>query len=116
MAVQRRWDGEERPVTRAEAPLGDLVRDLGQEGVELVRQEINLAKLEIKEATSRIASGAIGAAVWSGLAFIGGLALTACLILLIGMALDGAYWAGALIVGGVFVLLGGLLAWSSIKK
>ncbi len=64
MAVQRRWDREERPVTRAEAPLGDLIRDLGQDGAELVRQEINLAKLEIKEALSRITSGAIGAALW----------------------------------------------------
>lgn len=116
MAVQRRWDGEERPVTRAEAPLGDLIRDLGQDGAELVRQEINLAKLEIKEATRRITSGAIGTAVWAGLAFVGGLALTAFLILLIGMALDGAYWAGALIVGAVFVLIGGLMARRSINK
>lgn len=116
MAVQRRWDREERPVTRAEAPLGDLIRDLGQDGAELVRQEINLAKLEIKDAVGRIASGAIGAALWAGVALVGGLALTACLILLIGMALDGAYWAGALIVGGVFVLVGALAARHSIKK
>jgi len=116
MAVQRRWDREERPVTRAEAPLGDLIRDLGQDGAELVRQEINLAKLEIKEALSRITSGAIGAALWTGVALVGALALTTCLILLIGMALDGAYWAGALIVGAVFVLVGALLAWRSVKK
>ena len=103
-------------MTRAEAPLGDLIRDLGQDGVELVRQEINLAKLEIKESVSRIASGAIGAALWAGVALVGGLALTACLILLIGMALGGAYWGGALIVGAVFVLLGGLMAWRSVNK
>jgi len=116
MAVQRRWDREERPVTRAEAPLGELIRDLGQDGAELVRQEINLAKLEIKEAAGRITSGAIGAGLWGGVALVGGLALTACLILLIGMALGGAYWAGALIVGAVFVLVGALMAWRSVKK
>ncbi|HEX7089297.1 MAG TPA: phage holin family protein [Longimicrobiales bacterium] len=116
MAVQRRWDGEERREAQAEAPLGSLIRDLGQDGAALVRQEINLAKLEFKEAIGQITSGAMGAAIWAGLALVGGLALTACLILLIGMALDGAYWAGALIVGAVFVLVGGLLAWRSVKK
>src|SRR5690606_11040325 len=116
MAVQRRWDREERPVTRAQAPIGDLIRDLGQDSVDLVRQEINLAKLEIKESVSQITRGAIGAALWGGIALVGGLALTACLILLIGMALDGAYWAGALIVGAVFVLLGALMAWRSVNK
>jgi uncharacterized membrane protein YqjE len=116
MAVQRRWEGEERREAQAGAPLGSLIRDLGQDSAALVRQEINLAKLEFKEAIGRITSGAAGAAIWAGLALVGGLALTACLILLIGMALDGAYWAGALIVGAVFVLLGGLLAWRSVKK
>ena len=116
MAVQRRWDREERPVTRAQAPIGDLIRNLGQDSVDLVRQEINLAKLEIKESVSQITRGAIGAALWGGIALVGGLALTACLILLIGMALDGAYWASALIVGAVFVLLGALMAWRSVNK
>lgn len=116
MAVQRRWDGEERHVPRAREPLGDLIRDLGQDGTELVRQEINLARIEIKEAAGRIGSGAAGAVVWAGVALIGALALTAFLILVIGNALDGAYWAGALIVGAVFVLLGGLMAWRSVKK
>jgi uncharacterized membrane protein YqjE len=116
MAVQRRGDGVERRGPQTEAPLGSLIRELGQDGATLVRQEINLAKLEFKEAIGRITSGAAGTAIWAGLAFVGGLALTACLIMLIGMALDGAYWAGALIVGAVFVLLGGLMAWRSVKK
>jgi uncharacterized membrane protein YqjE len=89
----------------------DLVVDLSQQASALVRQEIELAKLELEEMAK--AAGA-GAAALAG-ALVGGLlalgSLTACLIL----ALDGLMpnWLAALVVAVawaalalVFVLIG----------
>ena len=55
-------------------------------------------------------------AIGAGLAAAGGLALTAFLILVIGNILNGAYWAGALIVGVLFLLVGALIARSGINN
>lgn len=118
MAVERRIDGESRriPGQAEPASIGALINQLADDSRELVRQEINLAKLEMKESAGHIASNIARAAIWGGVAAVGGLALTAFLVIVIGNALGGAYWAGALIVGVVFLLVGGLLARSAMKK
>lgn len=97
------------------ASMGDLLRQLANESGDLMRQEVNLAKLEMKETASQMAQDGVKLGVALGLAAVGGLALTAFLILVIGNLLDGAYWAGALIVGALFLLIGGLLARNAIN-
>jgi len=94
---------------------GDLLKRLGQNSAELIRGEMNLAKLEMKENISAYAGDAVKIGVGLALASVGGLALTAFLVLVIGNLLNGAFWAGALIVGGVFLLIGGIIAYSGIK-
>lgn len=118
MALERRIDGESRHIPRQTetASIGTLFKQLADESRDLVRQEINLAKLEMKESTGHIASNAVQTAIWGGIAALGGLALTAFLVIIIGNALGGAFWAGALIVGVVFLLVGGLMAWRAAKK
>ncbi|HEX7117256.1 MAG TPA: phage holin family protein [Longimicrobiales bacterium] len=100
---------EYRPDHQREG-FADLLRELAGESAALVRQEANLARLEMKETASAIARDAVRIGIAIGLAAAGGLALTAFLVLVIGNLLNGAYWAGALIVGALFLLIGGLMA------
>ncbi|NLE81656.1 MAG: phage holin family protein, partial [Rhodococcus sp.] len=98
------------------ASITDLLRQLASESGNLVRQEMNLAKLEIKDTASQFARDGVKLALGAGLAATGGLALTAFLILVIGNILNAAYWAGALIVGVLFLLVGALIARSGINN
>lgn len=119
MATERpndRFDGPERrlrPVEEEESIQG-RVKNLAQDSADLVRQEVNLAKLELRELGRQLAQDAVQIGIAVGVLAVGGLALTAFLILLVGLLLDGAYWAGALIVGAVFVLVGAILAKNAV--
>jgi uncharacterized membrane protein YqjE len=79
-----------------EQPIGELLKQLATETTTLVRQELDLAKAEMREKGKKAGPGfgMIGAA--GGVALLALGALTACLIL----ALDGAMpnWLAALIV------------------
>ena len=79
-----------------EQPIGELLKQLASETTTLVRQELDLAKAEMREKGKKAGPGfgMIGAA--GGVALLALGALTACLIL----ALDGAMpnWLAALIV------------------
>jgi hypothetical protein len=96
-------DGELRDRSTAE-----LVKQLSAQAGVLVRQEIQLAKTEIREKAVEggIALGAFVAAAVAGLLALG--ALTAFLVL----ALDGAMpsWAAALCVTGAWALVAAALA------
>jgi uncharacterized membrane protein YqjE len=83
-----------------EQPIGELLKQLASETTTLVRQELDLAKAEMREKGKKAGPGfgMIGAA--GGVALLALGALTACLIL----ALDGAMpnWLAALIVAVVY--------------
>jgi uncharacterized membrane protein YqjE len=83
-----------------EQPIGELLKQLAGETTTLVRQELELAKSEMREKGKKAGPGfgMIGAA--GGVALLALGALTACLIL----ALDGAMpnWLAALIVAVVY--------------
>src|ERR1051326_4644934 len=90
--------------------VGALLRDLAEGGVDLVRNDIRLARIETVEALNGIGRGSAIVATASVLALLGGLALLAGLILLIGdqwLPRD-LYWLGALIV---VVITGALAGW-----
>lgn len=113
--ITPRREPELRPVHREREGFTDLLRQLADETASLVRQEVNLARLEMKETASAFAKDAVRLGIATGLVAAGALALTACLILVVGNLLNGAYWAGALIVGAVLLLIGGLMARSAVK-
>ena len=98
-----------------EPSLGELFRELATESSTLIRQEIKLAKMELTQAATRAALDATWLSVWTVVALLGGLALTAAAVIGLGI-LIGSYWLSALIIGGVLVLLGGLAAWGYFKK
>jgi Putative Actinobacterial Holin-X, holin superfamily III len=92
-----------------EAPLGEVLAQTAQDASDLFRQEVALAKAEVKEKGQQLGAGAgmlAGAAV-VGLAALG--AFTAWLILLIGGWLDSYTW-GAIIVTLLWAVVAGILA------
>jgi uncharacterized membrane protein YqjE len=99
-----------------EPSMADLVRQLAADSSALVRQEVALAKLEVREYASHAArqSAAVGAGV--GMAAAGGLALTAFLVIGLGVLLGGLYWLSALIVGVMFLAAGYVLVRRGIQQ
>jgi hypothetical protein len=95
--------------------LPDLVRQLTDDSKRLVKDEVQLAKLEAGEATRRAAKGAM----WMGLAFgvgvIMAVALTVALATGIG-ELAGNMWVGALLTGVIEIGLGVWLLKRGISK
>lgn len=101
----------ERPVDgpAGEASLGDLFKQLAQDSATLVKQEVTLAKAEMRENLRSAGKDAAMIAVGGGLLLVGLLVLTAFLVAALGDLLDN-YWLAALIVGLVYVVVGGVLA------
>ncbi len=98
----------------ADRPIGELLRELGDEISTLVRQEIALAKVEIAEKTkpALASAGMFGGTALLGLGAFG--ALTTCLIALIALKVD--VWIAALIVAVVYGLAAYVLAQTGKKK
>jgi uncharacterized membrane protein YqjE len=101
--------------TSDDPALGDLFRQLAQDSATLVRQEMTLAKAELKSNVKSVARDAVMMGVGGVLALIGTLVLLAAVVVAVGDALDN-YWLGALIVAALFLIVGGLLAMSNLKK
>jgi uncharacterized membrane protein YqjE len=97
-----------------EPGLGDLLKQLAQDSATLVRQEMALARAEMKENLRATARQAAMVAVGGLVALVGVLVLIAFLVTAISDALDEP-WAGPLIVGGIFLLVGALLAMRAMK-
>ena len=98
----------------ADRPIGQLLRELGDEISTLVRAEIALAKAEIAEKVKPAAAsaGMFGGTALFGLGAFG--AATAFLIALIALALP--VWAAALIVTVVYGVVALVLAQTGKKK
>ncbi len=91
-----------------ERPTGDLLKQLSDQTTTLVKQEIELAKLELQEKGKKagVGAGMFGGAGALGLYALG--ALTATIILALATFLPG--WVAALIVTVVYGAIAGVLA------
>ena len=91
-----------------ERPIGELVKDLSSQTSTLVRQEIELARAELKQKGKLAGKGAgmLGGAALAGLLALG--ALTAALIALLDEAM--ATWVAALIVMALWAIVAAVLA------
>lgn len=106
MEPNRRMEREHRD--GREPSTGDLVGRLGEQVSRLVRDELALAKAELRDkgrraGTGAALGGAAGVLAWFGLAALlvaGGAALALVL----------PVWAAALIVGAALLLIAGILA------
>ena len=91
-----------------ERPVGELVKDLSEQTRTLMRQELQLARLELTEKGKRAGVG-LGMFGGTGLfAFYAFGALTACFVLALDTAMTG--WLAALIVAAVYAAIAGVLA------
>lgn len=97
--------------------VGDLVRELSEETVTLIRQEVELARAEVAEKVGRLGAGAALLAVAGVIGFVGFAVLTAAAVA--GLALVFELWLAALILGAVymaFALLAGALGFALVKR
>jgi uncharacterized membrane protein YqjE len=104
---------EARGTPGAEPSLGELFKRLTTDTSELVRQELSLARAEVREAGSAVARDGTKIGIGAGLALCGALALTAFLVIALGDLLNN-YWLGALVVGLALLAVGGVLARNAV--
>jgi hypothetical protein len=83
------------------AGIPDLIRDLADDSKRLVRDEVQLAKLETKDSVRRASKGALWVALAFGIGVVSLVALTLLLVTLIGRLANNHMWVGALVTGVV---------------
>jgi Putative Actinobacterial Holin-X, holin superfamily III len=102
------------PVGVDDSSVPELMRQLSDQTVSLVRQEVDLAKAEFAAKGKRagLGAGLFGGASVFGLYALG--ALVACAILALSLVMSG--WLAALIVAAVLGLIAGVLALVGTKN
>jgi hypothetical protein len=109
-----RGRGVHGDTTNGRGGLLDLVRSLAEDVGVLVRQEIDLAKMEVGHTARRLAADSAWIATGAAVAAVGGLCLVVALALGLGVLL-GSYWLGTLITGVVLMALGGAFAFKGLR-
>jgi hypothetical protein len=89
-----------------EPGLVPLIRSLANDTATLVRQEVELVKIEVKHTAKRVVIDSVWIATGGAIAAVGALCLVLAMALGLG-ALLGSYWLGTLITGLFLVLVGG---------
>jgi uncharacterized membrane protein YqjE len=93
--------------SRDDRSLGELFSELSRQTSTLIRQEVALAKAEIKEKGSEVGKDVGMMAAGGLLAYAGLLALIATIIIILAEFMD--WWLSALIVSIVVLGIGGML-------
>lgn len=87
-----------------DAGIPDLIRRLTDDSKRLVADEVRLAKLELGENIHAGARGALWLTLAFGIGVVGLTALTIFAATLIGQAVNGHMWVGAIVVGVLEVI------------
>jgi len=104
------------PELRQERSIGELFGQLTQDMTLLVRQEVQLARTEMTEKLSRFTTNLISVGAGGFVAYLGGLALMAALILAVrDLANISLAWS-ALIVGGILAIVGYVMLQRGMKE
>lgn len=93
----------------SDVPIGELLKRFGQDAGTLVKQEITLAKLELRESAKSLAKDAGKIGVAAGLGLFGAFAFLAFVIVGLGDLINN-YWLSALIVAVLLLGAAALLA------
>jgi len=94
---------------QSKASLGELVAGMAQDVSSLVRNEIELAKAELRESARRGAAGTGLLVVAVGLLLMTWLLLTFAAVYGLAAGTGLALWASFLIVGGIYLLVAAIL-------
>jgi uncharacterized membrane protein YqjE len=100
---------------QAEPQVRDLLKQLAADSTELVRGEVALAKLEMRDTARELAVDSAKLGIAIGIALSGGLILLAAIVIGFGHLLGERFGLAALIVGTILLLGGGLLARAGIR-
>jgi len=92
-----------------ETAIPNLIRSLADDSKRLASDEVRLAKLELQDSARVAATGSIHIALAIAFGIVAAVALTVLAVTAISAALGRNYWAGALIVGAVEAMGGGVL-------
>ena len=102
-------------LVREEPHVRDLLKQLAGDGSELIRNEMALAKLEMREMARELAADSAKVGMAIGIALSGALVLLAAAVIGLGHVLDGRFGLAALIIGVVMLAAGALLATAGMK-
>lgn len=108
MAELSRRSAEERSI-------GELFGALSQDVALLVRQEAQLAKTEMQQKLSNVTRDLVALATGGVVALVGGLALTAALILFLIHPIGLTPWLAALLVGALMGTIGWVMLQRGLK-
>ena len=103
----------QQQLAKEERSIGDLFTELAGETSTLVRQEIDLARVELTQKASEIGKNVAWLSVGGVVGLVGVLAVTAALILLLSKFIDP--WIAAVLVGGAFLIAAGVMVMSALK-
>ncbi len=101
--------------TAEERSIGELFGELSQDVGLLVRQEAQLAKTEMQQKLSKVTTDLVSLASGGVVALVGGLALTAALILFLIDPIGLKPWLAALLVGAAMGIVGWVLLQRGLK-
>ena len=101
--------------TAEERSIGELFGELSQDMALLVRQEAQLAKTEMQTKLSRVTGDLVSLAAGGVVALVGGLAVTAAIILLLIDPIGVKPWLAALIVGALLGIVGWVMLQRGLK-
>jgi hypothetical protein len=104
------------PELREERSIGELFGQLSQDMTLLFRQEVQLARTEMSDKVSRLATNLVSVAAGGFVAYLGGLALVAALILAIRDLANISLALSALIVGAVLAVIGYVMLQRGMKE
>lgn len=99
--------------TQTQPTIGELFGELTRETGTLIRQQMELARLELSQRVSRLGRGLTRVVIGGALATGGLLAIVAGIVLAV-TALGVPAWVSALVVGAVLALVGYVLAQQAI--
>ena len=94
----------------------DLARHLGTDAKRLIEDEVQLAKLELKDGVHRAGRGGIWLGAALGTTVVVLVAFTIFLVAAVGRAINGHYWVGAFLTAAVELVVGYLLIKRGLKS
>lgn len=103
----------QQQLAKEERSIGELFTELAGETSTLVRQEIDLARVELTQKASDIGKNVAWLSVGGVVGLVGILAVTAALILLLSKVMQP--WLAAVLVGGAFLIAAGVMVMSALK-
>ena len=104
------------PALKEDRSIGELFGQLSQDMTLLVRQELQLARAEMSDKISRLTTNLISVGAGGFVAYLGGLALVAALILAIRDLANISLAVSALIVGAVLAIAGYMMLQKGLKE